>query len=956
MPPTQPLPAPLLDWVELPESERSSRLASAREPLDTLLALGDHCERAATIEVSTALAAVDLVIADADRAGLAASKPRLLRAKVMALAYAGRLAEALETAEASESIARTLERPIDAARAQIASLHPLTKLGRIDDAVRIGTEARAALAALGEPALAARADINLGNIHKAAGRPHESAEHLERARIALTGEPRMLAHIENTLGEVHYLRDDIEASRAAFEAALGHFTDCKEPFAAAIVEGNLADLAAREGNLQRALAHFERARRVLERDSAPGHAARLAAEEAEVLASLGAPLEAEATLEHCLGWLEEKGFAIEAGRARLARAWARARLGRLDAAREDLDRVLALATERHHARLAHRARLLACELALVSEEHDRAHDEAAALLASGDLPRIDRLMATHHLAVAAARRGSAGDAIERVSEAIEIARTLGLAPLASDLFLARALLAHSTAAAVPDLEAAVEEIERIRSSIRAERLRAAWLGSRTCAYERLALARLAEGTPESLDAAFDAVERSKSRALLDLVQHAVDRCTPPMDTARGDDETRLAAELEQLRRRLNALYARWDDEGSLGERRATLPTGAVAAEIRANESALQRVTTRLAALQGERSVLAEPLRASDVRSRLAEGTVLIEYFVAEGELLAFVVSREAIRGCIRLGPERRVAAVVERMLFAMRRATRADARGQTLPPGAEDMPELRELALLLLTPLEAAIAGATHIVVIPHGVLHGVPFHALRQGRHHLIDRATVTVSPSAALSVARGRGGRVTSDVTRAPLIVGVPDRAAPSIAAEVDALTALWPTATVLRDDDATADAFLERAPQASLLHLACHGRFAESMPLASGLKLRDRWVSLREILSLRLEAQLVILAGCDTGRAAIEPGDEQVGLARSFLAAGARGVIVSRWPVGDRAAAAFMIELHTRLVANPVSTTEAVRDAARALRDAPLPTGDPSARRTNHPALWGAFGLVG
>jgi CHAT domain-containing protein len=128
---------------------------------------------------------------------------------------------------------------------------------------------------------------------------------------------------------------------------------------------------------------------------------------------------------------------------------------------------------------------------------------------------------------------------------------------------------------------------------------------------------------------------------------------------------------------------------------------------------------------------------------------------------------------------------------------------------------------------------------------------------------------------------------------------------------------------------------------------------MPLASGVRLRDRWVSLREILGLRLEAQLVILAGCDTGRAAIEPGDEQVGLARSFLAAGARGVVVSRWPVGDRAAAAYMIALHRRLVEHPESISEAVRDAARSLRDGFDASGGQPGR---HPALWGAFGLIG
>jgi CHAT domain-containing protein len=92
--------------------------------------------------------------------------------------------------------------------------------------------------------------------------------------------------------------------------------------------------------------------------------------------------------------------------------------------------------------------------------------------------------------------------------------------------------------------------------------------------------------------------------------------------------------------------------------------------------------------------------------------------------------------------------------------------------------------------------------------------------------------------------------------------------------------------------------------------------------------------------------VLAGCDTGRAAIEPGDEQIGLARSFLAAGAKGVIVSRWPVGDAAAADFMIALHRQLAASDgLHVADAVRNASREMK-----------RTHPHPALWGAFGLIG
>jgi tetratricopeptide (TPR) repeat protein len=941
------VPPQLQQWLARSTQERAALLANDPSAVSRLIALGDDCERLAASEVANAIAAIDDVLDDASRVGLEQPKPRLLRARVTALAYAGRLQESLDAAHQAEELARRLGQPVDAARVQIASLHPLTKLGRFDQAILVGDQARSALESLDQPALVARADINLGNLHKAAGHPDRAAEHLERARVALHSEPRMLAHIENTLGEVHYLRDDLPASRSAFLSALQHFTECSERFAAAIVEGNLADLAAREGNLQEALTYFERARRVLERDTTPGHAARLAAEEAELLACLGVPAEAESTLDAAVLWLEERGFTIETARAKLARAHARARLGRLGDASADVNAVIELAHARGHQRLLQRARLLACEIALLEDAHETAHATAGDLLATGTLPPIDRLIATHHFAVTAARRGATDRARELLAGAIADARAMGLAPLASEFLMSRAAIAAHPSDAVRDLREAVGEIERVRSTIAAERLRAAWLGSRTRAHERLAMALLQEGSSTSLDAAFDAVEQSKSRSLLDLVQRAVDRCKPvaPSD----DDERRLTEDLEQLRRRLNSLYARWDDQGSIGERRVAAPLSRVAAEIRESELALQRITSRLAALQGERSFLAQPLTAGLVRERLAADCALIEYFVVDDSLFAFVLRHDATRGCIQLGKRGgigEITEVISRMLFGMRRATRAEARGRDVA-GEADVVELRELHRTLIDPIEHLIndptGGATRLVIVPHGVLHGVPFHALFDGTRHLCERYRVSTAPSAALAVARSLSCR-----TRyaSPLIVGVPDRAAPSIAMEVELIAGLWPHATVLRSANATAAEFLAHAPRASLLHLACHGRFAESMPLASGLRMCDRWVSLREILSLRLSADLVILAGCDTGRAAIEPGDEQVGLARSFLAAGARAVVVSQWPVGDAAAAEFMVGLHRRLAVGGVDDIAgAVGETSRTMK-----------ATYAHPALWGAFSVIG
>ncbi len=71
--------------------------------------------------------------------------------------------------------------------------------------------------------------------------------------------------------------------------ALDHLERVNATLAAAVAEGNLADLAARLGMLHKALYHFERARRRFESTSSTGHLCRLLTEQAETISFLGCP-------------------------------------------------------------------------------------------------------------------------------------------------------------------------------------------------------------------------------------------------------------------------------------------------------------------------------------------------------------------------------------------------------------------------------------------------------------------------------------------------------------------------------------------------------------------------------------------------------------------------------------------------------------------------------------------
>ena len=82
------------------------------------------------------------------------------------------------------------------------------------------------------------------------------------------------------------------------------------------------------------------------------------------------------------------------------------------------------------------------------------------------------------------------------------------------------------------------------------------------------------------------------------------------------------------------------------------------------------------------------------------------------------------------------------------------------------------------------------------------------------------------------------------------------------------------------------------------------------------------MREIFGLDLNARLVVLSACETGRGRLSSGDELVGLQRAFLYAGTPAAITTLWKVDDRASYLLMREFYERLTA--VGPAEALRQS--------------------------------
>ena len=166
------------------------------------------------------------------------------------------------------------------------------------------------------------------------------------------------------------------------------------------------------------------------------------------------------------------------------------------------------------------------------------------------------------------------------------------------------------------------------------------------------------------------------------------------------------------------------------------------------------------------------------------------------------------------------------------------------------------------------------------------------------------------------------------------------------MQAAAAHFPQAQLFLAADADLAGLKRAAAVGDVLHLATHGLFRPDNPFFSALKLADSWVDVRQLYQLPLRAHLVVLSACESGAVQIQGNDEPIGLARGFLGAGARQLVVSLWNVHDASAAQLMDRFYANLTTAPTpDPPAALHDAQRAAAQAGL-----------HPYYWAPYVLIG
>jgi CHAT domain-containing protein len=510
-----------------------------------------------------------------------------------------------------------------------------------------------------------------------------------------------------------------------------------------------------------------------------------------------------------------------------------------------------------------------------------------------------------------------------------------------------------------------------------------------------------EGQPEDLRAAVAAVERSRARVFADHLARARASLLAGAPPALRDRELDLHARLRALDRQTRALLDRQGQnptgrpEPDFPERLARLD-----AERQEAEEALENLVAQIGRAAPGYAALRYPQPCSFDQARACLRPNEVALWFAPGQSLSCVLLLEG-----RPDPADKARGVAIYRLpgtaeFADKVATLTDPEFLRQDDDARALGA--ELYRLLLGPVAKRIKGKD-LVLVPDGVLCHLPFELLAEGDKYLIESHRIRYAPSlSALHAvrqwerARGRPDRPLfalgdpvfgpddERLTGLAAAAGVGARglttAGPSLedlawregrtrgegafhrlrhsgkeVADVAVLLKADPR-DVLTGFDATL-ANVQRASASGRLagaryvHLATHGVLgladgqqpALVLGLPAGAGPAERQLRMDEAAGLRLNADLVVLSACRTGRGRLDAAEGVTGLARAFLAAGSRGVVCSLWAVDDQETARLMVGLYAGLRAGPAA------DALRAAKLAMIQAGKP-------PLYWAPFILIG
>jgi CHAT domain-containing protein/Tfp pilus assembly protein PilF len=749
------------------------------------------------------------------------------------------------------------------------------------------------------------------------------------------------AEVFNGLGGAYSRLGEPEKARELYTQSLEKRRALGDRAGEAAMLNNLAVLSADQDDLGKALVYYGQALEAVRQLGDRKWEARVLSNLGGAYLDLGEPGRALDLFNEALPIrrdLHDKGG--EAATLRLL-GDAQDRLGDVPAAMKSYERSLAIARD-----MGDRAGE-ALSLGQLAEGHLSAGDLNRALELFAESAALHRELENRYgLAFALqrtgeveARLGQREKALTALGEALDLRRlsrdvagqaeTLtSLAEVESGLGRLQVALAHA--------EEAIRLVESVRTTVADPGLRASFLARRRRTFDLAIRLHMDLGHAE---AALALSERARARSLLDLLQEARTDIRQGIPPELREREASLAYQLGSTARQLRASPS--EEKQAQLQRELT--------ELLAKSDLLvdqiRRSNPRYAVLDQP------PLDAAGIRSLLDPQTVLLEYTLGEEKSFLWLVTPERVES-FELPGRVEIESAARRSYEDVRNLEKEDA----------------EAHLVLSRLLFGKVADRLHcqrLVIVADGALQYVPFAVLPDPEDPsvpLVAGHEIVLLPSASVLDVQRRmfAGRPPAEKAVAiladpvfnswdsrlakPVRTGEPAlrlQRLPATGREAESIAKLLPSDQVflaLGARASRATALSGDLSKHSKVHFATHGMIHADTPRLSFLALsmfdengqpQEGVLGLSDVYNLELQADLVVLSGCETALGREIRGEGLVGLTQGFFYAGAERVMASLWRVEDRATAEFMTRFYRAMLKDRLPPAAALRSAQRSIR---------------------------
>jgi CHAT domain-containing protein/Tfp pilus assembly protein PilF len=917
---------------------RHRRLLSS-EGIDALTAAVREQMR---VDAHRALGLAEVALTAARQMRKPELKALAIRAKANALYASGRNKDAVALDECAAKIFEKKKNAAELGKTLLSSLQPLILVGEYDRASATANRAREIFLKLGDTHRLARLEINVGNIFHRQDRFAEALACYERAYDQLLAfkDAEGIAAALSNIAVCLISLDDFRRALATYKRAREYCEKNGMPVLTAQADYNIAYLHYLRGDYERAIEMLHTARETCRRFDDAYHFALCHLDLSDIYLELNLTEEAQEIAHEGFSRFRQLSMGYEAAKCLANEAIAISKLGKpfralelFDQARTafvreknlvwpwlvDLYRALILFQE---GRLYESRRL--CRRALEFLE-------TSSLRGKEILCRL--LLARIHL-----KSGNYSSAKQECALCLAAMAKLDVPALEYQSNLLMGQIHQATG----DLESAYhsyrkarEALENLRSGLRRDELKIAFVRNKLQVYENLVDLCLSGKVPHaSLEEAFEYIEDAKSRSLRDLLLRHGDS-----SIANDSNQSALVRRIRDLREELDWYYHRIEDEQLRGQTTRSAQIERLEGQAIHKEKELLEVLREAPA--GSIAPHAhKKVSVAEIRRVLPPDSVLIEYFSIDDRVLAIVLNKNQLEMTL-VSVLARVRGLLQMLQFQLAKHRLNPKYVRLFQESFQEatLSHLCDLYGELIAPIRQSLAGQD-LIIIPHGILHHVPFHALYDGSRYLIDSFTVSYSPSASIYAS---SVSPTFRAADSSLIFGVSDERAPFIRDEAESLAKLLPSPELFLNSGATLANLNARAPHARIIHIATHGDFRPDNPLFSRVHLGDSYLTLHDLYQLRLPAEIVTLSGCATGLNVVSTGDELLGLARGLFAAGAQSLLLSLWDVNDKSTTEFMQHFYRRLLGGD-NKVRAMQHAVTQLRE-----------HYPHPYFWAPFLLV-